>query len=546
MQLSRSVALAALAGTLSVASAGPPAFVQTGQVGGDLSADGLTVAGTIFDIAQEKHIIYTYTPGVGAVRTEAIVDNDPIRCSADGTRVSFNAYDLENVSGLGTDRFSMHLWDLNAGTFNIGGPPGGQSCDAFTFTASDISGNGRYIVGSGYTVASCGPYRAARLDTQTSTWEELPFSISAPPLNAPASLTRADAVNADGTVICGFDENYEPSVSLTQRWRGASAWVKSGGVWTQTVLDRLGGRATAVSADGSTIVGRLSDYTPVRWTRSGTTWTVHSLSADTDLLPIAVSADGSTIVGSGGSDSGFIWRASLNGGVPMSIADHVTSLGGTIPAGYSIAAFIGSPVRAISDDGNALLVAMTDERNQCLLWSPSAILYLNGAPCEPARVIFNPVPHYNPAGPLDEPYGMILNCFAAGTAALDFQWQRETEVGSGDWTDLADDNCEEYLPEYFDFRGTTTMQLRIGGLSDDWAGRYRCIVSNACGSETSYPVRVATCFADFDCNGFVNGDDFDSFVAFFELGDQVADADGNTFVNGDDFDVYVVAFEAGC
>jgi len=54
------------------------------------------------------------------------------------------------------------------------------------------------------------------------------------------------------------------------------------------------------------------------------------------------------------------------------------------------------------------------------------------------------------------------------------------------------------------------------------------------------------CPGDFDQNGFVNGEDFDSFVAFFEIGDPAADWDRNSFVNGDDFDGFVAAFAGGC
>ncbi len=54
------------------------------------------------------------------------------------------------------------------------------------------------------------------------------------------------------------------------------------------------------------------------------------------------------------------------------------------------------------------------------------------------------------------------------------------------------------------------------------------------------------CAADYDCNGFVNGDDFDLFVVDFEAGLPAADYDGNGFVNGDDFDFFVVDFESGC
>ncbi len=57
---------------------------------------------------------------------------------------------------------------------------------------------------------------------------------------------------------------------------------------------------------------------------------------------------------------------------------------------------------------------------------------------------------------------------------------------------------------------------------------------------------IPDCVADFDANGFVNGDDFDQFVAAFEAGSIVSDIDFNGFVNGDDFDQFVLAFEGGC
>ncbi len=54
------------------------------------------------------------------------------------------------------------------------------------------------------------------------------------------------------------------------------------------------------------------------------------------------------------------------------------------------------------------------------------------------------------------------------------------------------------------------------------------------------------CPADFDGDTFLTGDDFDAYVAAFELGDISTDFDGDGFVTGDDFDAFVRAFEAGC
>jgi len=55
-----------------------------------------------------------------------------------------------------------------------------------------------------------------------------------------------------------------------------------------------------------------------------------------------------------------------------------------------------------------------------------------------------------------------------------------------------------------------------------------------------------TCPADFNEDGFVNGDDYDLFANAFEAGDPTADFNGDGFVNGDDFDTFASHFEAGC
>jgi hypothetical protein len=58
--------------------------------------------------------------------------------------------------------------------------------------------------------------------------------------------------------------------------------------------------------------------------------------------------------------------------------------------------------------------------------------------------------------------------------------------------------------------------------------------------------RFRVCLADFDGNGFVNGDDFDLFSGAVGLGDAAADVNFDGFVNGDDFDYFTQHFDAGC
>ena len=113
---------------------------------------------------------------------------------------------------------------------------------------------------------------------------------------------------------------------------------------------------------------------------------------------------------------------------------------------------------------------------------------------------------------------------ASGTEALSYQWRLDTgNVGTN----------------------SPIFSLASAQLSD--AGNYSVVVTNACGSATSNDALLEVfCPADYDLNGFVNGDDFDAFVEAFVAGDPAADFDRNTFVSGDDFDGFVEAFVAGC
>ncbi len=81
------------------------------------------------------------------------------------------------------------------------------------------------------------------------------------------------------------------------------------------------------------------------------------------------------------------------------------------------------------------------------------------------------------------------------------------------------------------------------------AGSYYCQATNECGVVITTAARLTLplpCPSDYDGDGFVTGDDFDSFVADFVDGFVTADFDADGFVTGDDFDGYVSAFESGC
>ncbi|MFO0835151.1 MAG: PQQ-dependent sugar dehydrogenase [Phycisphaerales bacterium] len=54
------------------------------------------------------------------------------------------------------------------------------------------------------------------------------------------------------------------------------------------------------------------------------------------------------------------------------------------------------------------------------------------------------------------------------------------------------------------------------------------------------------CPADFNHDGFVNGDDYDAFASLFDIADPGADLNNDGFVNGDDYDFFASHFDVGC
>ncbi|MCC6969697.1 MAG: matrixin family metalloprotease [Phycisphaerales bacterium] len=97
-----------------------------------------------------------------------------------------------------------------------------------------------------------------------------------------------------------------------------------------------------------------------------------------------------------------------------------------------------------------------------------------------------------------------------------------------------------------DIGGATSSSYTLTNAQLADAGSYDCVVTNGCGSDTSATANVVVCAADFNCDGFVNGDDYDAFAELFESGDLGADINGDGFVNGDDYDAFAEAFDAGC
>ncbi len=135
-----------------------------------------------------------------------------------------------------------------------------------------------------------------------------------------------------------------------------------------------------------------------------------------------------------------------------------------------------------------------------------------------------------------------------GVGPFTYQWQREVEPGSGLFVALKDGTSVAWGGSALVIGASNQLLSLVPTpvFTPADAVRYRCIVSNACGSAVAAPAQLQVCIADFDCTGFVDTDDFDYFVRAFEAGSDWADADYSGFVDTDDFDAFIHAFEAGC
>jgi len=97
------------------------------------------------------------------------------------------------------------------------------------------------------------------------------------------------------------------------------------------------------------------------------------------------------------------------------------------------------------------------------------------------------------------------------------------------------------------FANTGAATVGLPSLAPTSAARIRADADGEIFFAVSRPFTLhAACPADYDGNGFVNGEDFDQFVSDFVQGLPAADVNGDAFTTGEDFDFFVERFYAGC
>jgi uncharacterized membrane protein len=305
---------------------------------GAISGNGVvsmhTSGGGIFkwDAANGLSQIGTISNGYPAAgRTMISNDGSKIASSVTNTVTGFNEISVYNTT--------------NSSWTNLGGlvPTGWDGSVSSTW---GMNPDGNTIVGLGWITAANA--HAVKWNAQNGM-VDLGSMVN-------GRSSRANAVNTDGTVIVGWQDENDGTRSGAKWVNGVESYITDGS-------GNNVGEAGDVSADGNTIIG-ASMPDPYVW--NSTTGLIYITHPNSSVFfrggATGVSADGGTVVGffrpfaaPPMSGEGFIWTAS---GGRINLNDYATSLG------ISTQGVIMSLPLAISKDGKKIAGIGTNSSNQ--------------------------------------------------------------------------------------------------------------------------------------------------------------------------------------
>ncbi|MCB9854096.1 MAG: hypothetical protein H6818_00300 [Phycisphaerales bacterium] len=338
------VALVALCGATVVSA--QPTYINLGRIsGGDISADGNAVVGSLLDSSIDEGLVTVWHRGDSVEFLPGGFAEGTIFASSDLSALAMQKGNLDDWGDLNcflgnevapqnppcSIRNISHRWTLGTGWVNCGSFPrsqvtvdyscngaplapvnvwiGGTRCDFTINSPNDISGDGRYVVGGGYLANSnprtngcapsgiCGFFSAFQYDSDTDTFSMLPAQPG-------STSTRADHTNGDGSLVIGYDNGMTPDpdgAGPLTAYTGRRLTVWRNGV--STILDPFGNQDGAPStADGTQVVGQISAQlaelelgpnpdpggnpayiTWAKWTFNGVSWDVTELGRPDDI-----------------------------------------------------------------------------------------------------------------------------------------------------------------------------------------------------------------------------------------------------------------------
>ncbi len=245
-----SVVALSISASMSVHALGQDLHIVPGvQYFTAISADGRVAAGyTPIEFLYwtlETGVVYV---GGAAPGSQGIGGSCDI--SSDGTRFVGNTF---NESG----KTEASVYSIPDASWTSTGSLG-FNCDISSSSGWAISGDGLTVGGGIIAAAGC-DFRGLHYSPSVGI-RTLPTAYFFKP-------TRVNAINADGTVLVGWNDDYNG-------WRQGSVWVWNGTSYTQTLITTPTGvkmgEASCVSADGTKVFG----YGPIGGAQKNYVWTV--------------------------------------------------------------------------------------------------------------------------------------------------------------------------------------------------------------------------------------------------------------------------------
>ena len=239
-------------------------------------------------------------------------------------------------------KYNAAKWLGGTSWLDLGTVDGGVACDIFLSGSYGIDHDGSLAVGLVYLPQIC--------KAGAGTWDLINGgpATALPALFGEATYSRANAVNADGNVIVGWQDQLSGE-------RTAAKWVDGVEELILTASGGFNGEAMAVSADGQTIVGGGFNFGRGAWIWHAGTG-VRSIGArggDGRFTALDVSDDGNVVVGfirrlrfGFPAQRGFIWN---EGEGATNLDAFLAKRGVVVPAGWIL-----SVASVISADGKTI------------------------------------------------------------------------------------------------------------------------------------------------------------------------------------------------
>lgn len=341
------------------------------------------------------------------------------------------------------------------------------------------------------------------------------IDLNPPPGGGPGYSSEAyatDGINQVGYVDVG-------GVTSAAMWSGSAAsWVNlhPAGMlssWAYGVGDGQQAGVVRVLVDGGAIHAAL-------WTGSAASWVdLHPAGAIVSRASAVAKGMQVGFVGTSGFSHAALWKGT---------ASSFVDLHAFTPAG-----FVTSEARGIWADASGTYIVGSGYSN--LTGREEALLWSGPPACATPMVTTDPLTQTSCG------YSTInLTVAASGSAPFTYQWR----VGSVPINPASNPSA-----------ATPTLVLVAPRSAD--AGSYDCVITNACGNDTSNPATLTVCAADLNCDGLIDIVDFLDYLDAFGTCDGLpapcssvigtdADYNGDTLIDILDLLDLLNDFGTGC